>query len=106
MKTLPKVFLIVPLMVIMGWVNTLGSNFMTINSTSMGPGQNFTVSVEIDNSDQFVAFQFDLPIPAGFSFIPGTAALNPARISEHLLDISIIPGNKLRVLGYSNTNMA
>lgn len=88
-----------------GWSAIHGANTMTISSTSMGPNQNFSVMVDISNSNSFVAFQFDLPIPAGFSYIAGSAALSPLRINGHLLDASIIPGNKLRVVGYSNSNV-
>jgi len=79
-------------------------NTMQMGSASVGPNENFTVQVDISNSDAFVAFQFDLPIPGGFSYVTGSAALNPVRANGHILQASIVPGNILRVIGFSFDN--
>jgi len=81
------------------------ANTMHMGSASMGPGQPFTLRVSISNSNPFVAFQFDLPIPAGFSYVGNSAVLNPARTSGHALQAQMIDGNTLRVLGYSPNNI-
>jgi len=87
-----------------GWISLHGANTMVISSASMGPNQNFSIQVDINNSNAFVAFQFDLPIPAGFSFVTGSALLNPVRANGHIVQASIIPGNILRVIGFSFNN--
>ena len=79
-------------------------NTMQMGSASMGPNQNFSIQVDISNSDAFVAFQFDLQIPGGFTYVTGSAALDLARSNGHILQASIIPGNILRVLGFSFNN--
>ncbi|MEI7980609.1 MAG: choice-of-anchor D domain-containing protein, partial [Bacteroidota bacterium] len=81
------------------------ANTMHMGSASMGPVQPITLRVSIDNSNAFVAFQFDLPIPAGFSYVGNSAALNPSRTSGQVLQAQLISGNILRVLGYSPNNI-
>ncbi|MCK9204830.1 MAG: choice-of-anchor D domain-containing protein, partial [Bacteroidales bacterium] len=80
------------------------ANTMQMGSASMGPLQPFTLQVSINNSSQFVAFQFDLPIPAGFSYVGNSAALNPSRSNGHILQAELISGNTLRVFGFSFNN--
>ncbi len=79
-------------------------NTMQMGSASMGPNQSFSIQVDINNSNAFVAFQFDLPIPGGFTYVTGSALLNPVRANGHIIQASIIPGNMLRVLGFSFNN--
>jgi hypothetical protein len=60
------------------------------------------VDMEIQNQDQFNAFQFDIPLSEGFGYIPGSATLNPERITTHIIMAQILPGtNTLRVISYS-----
>lgn len=105
MKSISNKILFGLVFALAGWIPLHGANTMMISSASVGPNQNFSIHVDINNSNAFVAFQFDLPLPAGFSYVTGSALLDPARVSGHLLEASIIPGNKLRVLGYSNNNI-
>ncbi|HPS63164.1 MAG TPA: choice-of-anchor D domain-containing protein, partial [Bacteroidales bacterium] len=88
-----------------GWTAVKGANTLLISSPSTGPTQGFTVSVEIRNSDPFTAFQFDLAIPAGFTYIPGTALLNPSRSNGHQLAADMLSDNILRIAGYSQNNL-
>lgn len=83
----------------------ISANTMIMSSATMGPSQNFSLNVKINNSNPFVAFQFDLALPPGFSFVENSAVLNPARSSGHTMSAQLIPGNKLRVVGYSNANI-
>ncbi|MEI6436030.1 MAG: choice-of-anchor D domain-containing protein [Bacteroidota bacterium] len=86
-------------------VSMMSANTMIISSATIGPSQTFTLNVKINNSGQFVAFQFDLALPSGFSYVESSAALNTTRTNGHLLSAEIIAGNQLRVLGYSQTNV-
>ncbi len=79
-------------------------NTMQMGSASVGPNQNFLIQVDINNSNAVVAFQFDLPIPGGFSYVTGSAELNPVRANGHIVQASIVPGNILRVIGFSFNN--
>jgi len=104
MKSISNKILFGLIFTLSGWIPLHGANTMLISSASMGPNQNFSIHVDISNSNEFVAFQFDLPLPSGFSYVSGSALLDPSRANGHLLEAIIIPGNKLRVLGYSNNN--
>ncbi|HNY04124.1 MAG TPA: hypothetical protein PKG48_16130, partial [Bacteroidales bacterium] len=105
MKYIPRIFRI--LMILWTVIPLLVSsqNIMQMGSATTGPNQDFSVGVSIANADLFVAFQFDLPVPAGFSYVTGSAALNPARSNGHMLIAQVITGNKLRIMAYSPMNL-
>ncbi len=93
------------ILVLAGWTAVNGANTLHVSSPSTGPGQGFTVSVEIRNSDPFTAFQFDLTVPPGFTFIQGTALLDASRSNGHQLVANLLSGNILRIAGYSQNNV-
>ena len=74
-------------------------------SVSVNTGGECVVQVQVDNTGAFVAFQADIPIPAGFSYVAESALLNPARSSGHTLSASLL-GNSLRLIAYSASNTA
>lgn len=59
-----------------------------------------TISVDIENSDAFVGFQFDLPLPEQATYINNSASLT-SRADGHILNASLLPGATLRILSYS-----
>ena len=81
-------------------------NNLTVSSAEVAPGSAVTVDLLIDNNDEFVAFQVDIPIPEQLSFVSNTASLNPDRITDHMLQANIIDGNILRIFGFSFSNSA
>lgn len=81
-------------------------NILKICKYSVDPKTEFTVDIEAENTGTFVAFQADIPIPAGFEYVLNSAKLNSARISGHLLTASVITGDTLRLIGYSIANAA
>lgn len=81
------------------------SNVMMTGSYVTGPAQLFTVAVRVNNTAPFTAFQFDLPVPAGFEYITGSAALDTARSNGHLLQAGLLAGNMLRVFSFSDENL-
>lgn len=80
------------------------ANILKVGTYSVDPNTEFTVQLEAENSNPFVAFQADIPIPAGFKYVEGTSLLNGSRISGHFLSASILTGNILRLIGYSVNN--
>jgi hypothetical protein len=82
------------------------TNVLKIGSWSVQPATEFIVQIEADNSDPFVAFQADIPIPAGFTYKENSAQLNVTRISGHSLSASLLAGNVLRLIGFSVSNTA
>ncbi len=86
--------------------NLDASNTMMISSATVGAGETFTLQLKISNTGQFVAFQFDLPIPTGFSYISQSAVFDSARINGHQLVSQIIAGGiVLRIMAYSQNNV-
>ncbi len=79
-------------------------NVMTSIGGSVGANELLTVEIEITNDDPFVAFQFDLPIPAGFEYVSGSAVLDPARANGHVLNETMLTGNIIRIFAYSFSN--
>jgi len=80
------------------------TNVLKIGQYQVLPNTEFVIQLEAENSDPFVAFQADIPIPAGFSYVDGSAQLNSSRISGHSLSASVVTGNILRLIGYSVGN--
>lgn len=81
-------------------------NTLKIGQYQVLPNTNFVVQLIAENTDPFVAFQVDIPIPIGFKYVDGSAILNASRISGHALTASLLTGNVLRLIGYSVGNVA
>jgi hypothetical protein len=63
------------------------------------------IDVGISNYDAVLSFQFDVPLPPGFTYVAGSAVLNPARSVDHLIYAAVLPGtNTLRIFAFSLTN--
>lgn len=93
------------LLIGIGFIQSLSAdNVFQIGQYSVQPGTPFTVQLEAANSDSFVAFQVDIPIPNGFHYIDGSAQLNASRTSGQLLSVTLLSGDTLRLLGYSVNN--
>ncbi|MGB4205773.1 MAG: hypothetical protein WBJ84_09185, partial [Bacteroidales bacterium] len=78
---------------------------MKINNVTAPAGDDIIVDLEIINEDQFVAFQLDIPLPAGFDYITGSAQLNPERKVDHQIQANILPStNIFRCIAFSFVN--
>jgi hypothetical protein len=84
-------------------IKVLGANSVRIVPASVPQGATVPISVEVENSDPFVAFQADIPLPAGCSYVSGSAALSTARSLGHTLSVSIV-GNAIRLIAFSMSN--
>jgi hypothetical protein len=82
---------------------SFAANTIHIVSVNVSTNLTCTVQVEVDNTDAFVAFQADIPIPEGLSYVTGSAQLNPARTSGHTLSVDLL-GSTLRLIAYSLSN--
>jgi len=83
-----------------------GENLIRIDSVQVFPTQQAQIGIEVINADVFTSFQLDIPLPEGFSFVSGSAALNPLRKGNHNILASVIGGNTLRLISFSITNEA
>jgi hypothetical protein len=79
-------------------------NIMKLGDVSVNAGQEATVNLSIDNASQFVAFQADIPIPTGLTYITSSAVLADTQKDGQSLSVSIINNNTLRLIGFSLSN--
>lgn len=83
----------------------MASNILKIRDVSATVGDQVTIEIEIDNTDSFTSFQFDIPLPDGFGYV--AASVNVYRRTDHIISASILPNtNTLRILSYSGSNAA
>ncbi|KAF0160952.1 MAG: hypothetical protein FD188_1173 [Ignavibacteria bacterium] len=77
-------------------------NYIVVKDTTATIGDTCLVSIEIQNAEPFVAFQFDIECPANFQYINGSASLTNRKV-DHSLSIGSIGTNKFRIFSFSLT---
>ncbi len=77
----------------------LSGNNMLLNDVNAYAGSVITVEMEIINEDLFAGFNLDIPLPAGFTYVPGSAELY--RANGHTLSFDILAGNVARALSFA-----
>jgi len=80
--------------------NAFVPNYFQIQTQNFLKGESKPVEVEIENEDPFVAFQFDLSYPLGFTPDLNAIALT-ARKQDHVLAAIALSNTSLRILVYS-----
>ncbi len=83
-----------------------GGNVIVLHPVIGEAGQNILIDVEFINEDTtFVAFLFDVNLPDGFEYVPGSIVINPERIPDLQIMASTLPGtNTLRFVAFFITN--
>ncbi|KAF0128257.1 MAG: hypothetical protein FD155_3357, partial [Bacteroidetes bacterium] len=81
-------------------------NELHCGSMQAASGTQQTLSLQINNMEAFVGFQFDLFLPAPLTYVSGSALLNPARSNGHQVIVSMVNATTLRVIGFSASNQA
>ncbi|MBS4013800.1 MAG: InlB B-repeat-containing protein [Bacteroidetes bacterium] len=94
------------LFVFLGFNTVKAQNTMVINNTTALPSSVVEIQMAINNADPFVAFQLDIPLPAGFTYVNASLALVPARITNHVISGNVVAGNVLRIVSHSPNNSA
>jgi hypothetical protein len=79
-----------------------GQNTIWIDTVQSGPWQSVQFSVEIDNTQPFVAFQFDVKLPDVLTYTTGSAQLT-TRGNGHQLAVTLLDQSTLRIICYSLT---
>ncbi|NLN95097.1 MAG: carboxypeptidase regulatory-like domain-containing protein, partial [Bacteroidales bacterium] len=91
-----------------GAVNLEGpveDNIMEVLDVIAEIGDDVIIEVEVDNKDEFCAFQFDIPLPEGFGYVQESIGLNPTRITNHQAMANVLPNtNIFRAVAFSMTN--
>ncbi len=80
-----------------------GNNIMIIHDVTADPGEVIIVEIEVLNDDPFISFTLDIPIPIGFSYVPGSVALTE-RANGHNISATVLANNRLRIMENSITN--
>ncbi len=76
-------------------------NILSIGDYTAMSGAETTISVNLNNSDDVVAFQLDIPLDASLSYVAGSAALTPRATANHFMSAQIVSNNTLRFIVYS-----
>ncbi len=82
--------------------NTPG-NTLSILGASARPGDTVVITADIRNTDPFISFQLDLPLPEHTTFIENSLQLT-GRSANHAVIGSLTDQNLLRIFSYSPDN--
>ena len=85
--------------------SALAQNSLIIPDASGDTGDTISVSLQIANSDSFVAFQTDILLPSQVNYLAGSAQVS-SRAGDHALSAEIITGHTLRIVVYSASQSA
>ena len=103
-KTLLLTLLLIPFA---GKTQLPESNILRIHDAVGLPQSTVVIDVEMENNDPITAFQIDIPLPSGFSYIAGSAVLNPLRHVNHVVYGNTLPGtNIFRAVAFDNFNFS
>lgn len=79
-------------------------NIMKIRPVEAVPGDTILVEVEVLNENDFSGFNVDIPLPAGFTYVDGSFAMNPERLDGHSATGDVNNANVMKILAYSMSN--
>jgi len=103
-RTILFALLLIPFM---GKAQMPEKNLLEIHDAVGLPQSTVVIDVEMQNKQPITAFLSDIPLPSGFSYIAGSAVLNPLRQVDHIVGSNTIPGtNIFRVVAVSVTGAA
>jgi len=86
-------------------ITSAAENVLIINSAFVRPGDTINVSASITNTDRFISFQFDLPLPENVSFLTNSIHMSE-RGTDHAAIGNMTGSNLLRIFSYSPNNTA
>ena len=83
--------------------STIAQNTFSISSESVEVGVNFTLDIDLANSTEVTAFQFDLSHNENAYELTSGSTLT-TRAENHTLSVTTVDENTIRVLVYSTSN--
>ncbi|MCK9451281.1 MAG: choice-of-anchor D domain-containing protein [Bacteroidales bacterium] len=86
--------------------NAFSPNYLTVQDLTASPGTQATLAISAENYEDFVGFQFDLTLPEGATYVPGSALLAADRKQDHTLSVSQLENGSLRFLCFSMNQLA
>lgn len=75
-------------------------NIVSVSSVSGHPQDELTVQLSLVHTDAAVAFQVEIPLGSQLTYVPGSVALNPDRITDHQVSAAVVNGS-LRIYVFS-----
>lgn len=75
-------------------------NIVSINDVTASVGDTIKIAVNVQNVDEFVAFQSDIVLPDVCIYQQGSVKLSE-RAEDHTLSANLLDGNVLRVIAFS-----
>ncbi|MCR5039921.1 MAG: choice-of-anchor D domain-containing protein [Bacteroidales bacterium] len=81
-------------------VTARAENVVLVSSASGHPQDEVTLNVSLANTDAAVAFQVEIPLGSQLTYVAGSVALNPDRVSDHQVSAAVVNGS-LRIYAYS-----
>ena len=105
---IPKLLLLTLLLIsFAGKAQMPEKNLLEIHDAVGLPQSTVVIDVEMQIKEPITAFLLDVPLPSGFSYIAGSAVLNPLRQVDHIVGSNTIPGtNIFEVVAVSETGAA
>lgn len=86
-------------------INASAQNILQVNSSEGLTNDTIVVPLSIINQESFISFQCDILLPDGFNYIPGSVSLT-SRSVDHVVNVTSIGNNTIRMLSYSLNNTA
>ena len=91
---------IITLILLLGAFAAMADNIVSLSSASGHPQDEVTLSVSLANTDAAVAFQTEIPLGSQLTYVAGSVALNPERITDHQVSAAVV-GGSLRIYAFS-----
>ena len=92
--------IIIILILLLGGLAARAENVVSVSSASGRPQDEVTLQVSLANTDAAVAFQVEIPLGSQLTYVAGSVALNPARITDHQVSAAVVNGS-LRIYAFS-----
>jgi len=80
--------------------SSFSPNYLIVRDTTACSGDTVTITIDVQNYDEFVAFQFDLNFSDQLQFVDNSAQLSD-RAQDHLLIQSLLDSTNVRIISYS-----
>ena len=91
---------IITLFLLLGAFAARADNIVAVSSASGHPQDEVTLNVSLANTDAAVAFQTEIPLGSQLTYMQGSVALNPERITDHQVSAAVV-GGSLRIYAFS-----
>ena len=92
--------IIITLILLLGAFAARAANIVSVSSASGHPQDEVTLNVSLTNTGAAVAFQAEIPLGSQLTYVAGSVALNPERITDHQVSAAVV-GGCLRIYAFS-----